>query len=96
MPIKSSTPIVGLVNTLANILGTPVMDGTGITGSYDFTLDPMQYAVDTTNSPVPNAANNWGDLVIRAVNEQLGFRLEKRKASLEITAIDHADRPTEN
>jgi uncharacterized protein (TIGR03435 family) len=92
-----NTPIIGLVNTLANILHTPVVDGTGITGSFNFTLDPSQFAVtDANGTPVPNAANNFGDLVVTAVTEQLGFNLEKRKASLEITVIDHAEKPTEN
>ena len=35
---------MGLVNTLSNILHTPVVDQTGITGFFDFTLDPMQLA----------------------------------------------------
>jgi len=92
-----NTPIIGLVNTLANILHTQVVDGTGITGSFDFTLDPIQFATtDASGSSVPNAANNFGDLVVTAVREQLGFTLEKRKGSLEITIIDHAEKPTEN
>jgi len=41
-------------------------------------------------------ANNFGDLVVTAVRDQLGFNLEKRKGSLEITVIDHAEKPTEN
>lgn len=35
-------PLTGLVNTLANILHTLVVDGTGLTGPYDFTLDPAR------------------------------------------------------
>jgi uncharacterized protein (TIGR03435 family) len=42
------------------------------------------------------SADSYADLVLRAVQEQLGFRLEKRKAPLEITVIDHAERPTAN
>lgn len=85
-------PIVGLVNTLANILHTPVVDGTGIRGSFDFTLDPMQYA-DTSQPLTPGT---WPDLVLTAVRDELGFKLEKQKASLEITIIDHAEKPTGN
>jgi uncharacterized protein (TIGR03435 family) len=65
--------------------------------SFDFTLDPIQFATaDSNGTPVHNAANNFGDLVVTALSEQLGFNLEKRKAALEITVIDHAEKPTDN
>jgi uncharacterized protein (TIGR03435 family) len=86
-------PVVGLVNTLANILHEPVVDGTGITGFFDFTLDPLQFA--STNGQ-PKNADDFAALVLTAVQEQLGLKLEKRKAPLEITVIDHAERPSEN
>ncbi len=35
----SGQTMVGLVNMLANQLGRPVIDNTGLTGKYDFTLD---------------------------------------------------------
>ncbi len=90
-------PIVGLVNTLANILREPVVDGTGIVGFFDFTLDPMKFATTGgAGNPAPSVAERYADLVLTAVREQLGFKLEKRKAPLEITVIDHAERPGEN
>ncbi len=85
-------PVVALVNTLANILHEPVVDGTGITGVFDFALDPMQFAA-TDDPKVPN---NVAELVLTAVQEQLGLKLEKRKAPLEITVVDHAEKPSDN
>jgi uncharacterized protein (TIGR03435 family) len=85
-------PLTGLVNTLANILHTPVVDGTGITGAFDFTLDPLQLS----DPAQPVTPDGWPDLVLAAVREQLGFKLEKQKAALEITVIDHAEQPTDN
>ncbi len=87
-------PIVGLVNTLSNILHTPVVDQTGITGFFDFTLDPMQFM--TPPSPDNPVRPDFSELVLTAVQEQLGFKLEKKKAPLEFTIIDHAEKPTEN
>jgi uncharacterized protein (TIGR03435 family) len=85
-------PVLGLVNTLANILREPVVDGTGITGLFDFTLDPLQFAATDD----PRTPNNVSELVLAAVREQLGFILEKRKAPLEITIVDHAEKPGDN
>jgi uncharacterized protein (TIGR03435 family) len=90
-------PIVALVNTLSNILHEPVIDATGISGFFDFTLDPMQLAAPAGSaSAQPIVRESYADLTITAVTEQLGFRLERRRAPLEITVIDHAERPTEN
>jgi uncharacterized protein (TIGR03435 family) len=88
----TNIPVVGLVNTLANILHAPVVDQTGIKGFFDFTLDPL--ALSDPKQPVTPDA--WPDLVLAAVREQLGFKLEKRKEPLEITIIDHAEQPSEN
>jgi uncharacterized protein (TIGR03435 family) len=85
-------PVVGLVNTMANILHTPVVDRTGISGYYDFTLDPNNYAAD----PAELANENFGSLFTAAVRDQLGLVLEKQRDTLTITIIDHAERPREN
>jgi len=86
-------PVVALVNTLANILHEPVVDSTGIDGVFDFTLDPMQFATNSGDGRPPDA---FPDLVLTAIREQLGFRRERRTAPLEITIIDHAEKPGDN
>jgi uncharacterized protein (TIGR03435 family) len=89
-------PMSGLVNTLANILHTPVVDGTGMTGFFDFTLDPMQFATTGTPGGVQAASPEiFADLILTAVRE-LGFKLEKQRAPLDITVIDRAEPPTDN
>lgn len=88
-------PIQGLVNTMSNILQTPVIDRTGLAGYYDFTLDPSQFsAADSADGPTRK--DDFGQLFTAAVEKQLGFRLEKQKAPLEITVIDRAEKPAEN
>jgi uncharacterized protein (TIGR03435 family) len=85
-------PLSGLVNTLSNILHTPVMDGTGLMGPFDFSLDPLEFS----DHAQPVTSDSWPDLVVTAVRQQLGFKLEKQKAPLEITVIDRAQQPTDN
>jgi len=86
--------VVGLANTLSNILHTPLVDQTGITGSFDFTLDPIQFAAPP--SPDNPVRPDFNGLVLTAVQELLGFKLEKKKAPLEFTIIDRAEKPSEN
>jgi uncharacterized protein (TIGR03435 family) len=85
-------PLSGLVNTLSNILHTPVIDGTGMKGLFDFSIDPLEFS----DHAQPVTSDSWPDLVLTAVRQQLGFKLEKQKAPLEITFIDRAEQPTGN
>jgi uncharacterized protein (TIGR03435 family) len=75
--------LAGLVNYLANILDSPVQDETGLSGSYDFSLE----AVTATGEVVSP---------FTAVQEQLGLKLEATKGQMEVLVIDHAERPTPN
>jgi uncharacterized protein (TIGR03435 family) len=93
--IAQHMPISGLVSLTSNILHTPVIDGTGIKGYYDFSLDPARFA-GTGPDAAPLNVTNYADLFEAALREELGFKLERRKAPLEITVIDSASRPTEN
>jgi uncharacterized protein (TIGR03435 family) len=96
--IFSRTSVVTLVNTLANLLQTPFVDGTNIAGFFDFTLDPARFVVPP-NPALSNGLDNFGrraQPVVDAVQEQLGLKLERRKAQLDITVIDHAEKPDAN
>ena len=87
-----------LVVMLGNQLGRPVLDTTGLTGLYDFSLD---FALP----PLPGAPAGQGDTaagepmpnLTDAVQRELGLRLVSAKAQLEVIVIDKIDKvPTEN
>jgi uncharacterized protein (TIGR03435 family) len=63
--------------------GRPVIDATGLTGSFDFEL---------TWTPDSAAAPNVGASLFTAVQEQLGLRLEPRQAPMNVLVIESADR----
>ena len=76
-----------------------VVDGTGLKGSYDFTLsfssaDKILPTVgDGPNSSEPNGALS----VFDAVSRQLGLKMEKTKHPYPVLVIDHIEEtPTEN
>jgi uncharacterized protein (TIGR03435 family) len=75
------SPILGLANALSNLLQSPVVDGTGLSGSYDFTLS---WDGDDILSAVPDAM------------ERLGLKLEMKKVPAEVLVIDSVERPSEN
>jgi uncharacterized protein (TIGR03435 family) len=84
-------PIATLAVVLSNKAGRPVVDKTGLTGTYDIKLEMVQPgppAEDGTQDSVPS--------IFTMVQEQLGLKLESAKGSVETLVIDHVERPAEN
>jgi bla regulator protein BlaR1 len=77
-------------------LGRPVVDETGLTGNFDFTLE----WTPEPNSPAPAAPVAQSDLLetsfLEALKEQLGLKLRSTKAPMAVLIIDHIERPSEN
>jgi uncharacterized protein (TIGR03435 family) len=88
---------------LANQVDRPILDGTALTGRYDFTLE---FAPEMRNMPgMPMMAGPGGSVpegesapsLFTAVQEQLGLKLEPRKAALDLIVVDRLEKtPTEN
>jgi len=73
-------------------LGKPVVDGTGLSGTYDFYLDFLP--PPRPESTLPTDAE--GPEFTRAVKSQLGLRLIAGKATLPFVEIEHIERSGEN
>ena len=82
-------PLTRLADMLSTRVGKPVLDQTGLTGLYDFTLyfSPEGTPLDTAIDP---------DIFV-ALQEQLGLKLEATKGSIDMVIVDRADKiPEEN
>jgi uncharacterized protein (TIGR03435 family) len=75
-----------LVEILSQASGKVILDETGLSGQYDFTLEWVQ---DVT-------AQGEGVGLGTALKEQLGLALVETKRPIEIIVIDRFTRPTEN
>ena len=76
-------------------LGRPVIDGTGLSGRFDFTLEWMP----ETAVPAPEAVTSPdGDKpsFFEALREQLGLKLESSRDQVRTLVIDHLESPSEN
>lgn len=82
------------------ILDKPVSDKTGLTGTFDFTLnwtpDESQFAGMSIRVPPPVDNPNAPPELFTAIQEQLGLKLEPQKIPSEVLVIDHVERPSEN
>jgi uncharacterized protein (TIGR03435 family) len=82
------------------VLDRPVVDKTGISGRYDFTLvwtpDPSQFASIGLSAPQPKDNAEAPPELFTAIQEQLGLKFESTKAPAEVFVIDRVEKPSEN
>ena len=86
------TTMEGLADMIGLVQGRPVLDKTGLTGTWDIKLfSTPEYKMN--RGPEPNS----GELsILTAVQQQLGLRLEPQKGSVEVLVVDHVEKPSEN
>ena len=76
-----------------------VTDGTGLKGSYDFTLSfsSTDRLLPTTGEAANSSDPNGALSIFDAVSRQLGLKLEKTRRPYPVLVIDHIEQtPTEN
>lgn len=74
------------VEILSRFAGSLVIDDSGLSGEYDFTLEWIQD---------PNA-EVVGPSLFTALQEQLGLKLEATRKPVPTIVVDHIERPSEN
>jgi uncharacterized protein (TIGR03435 family) len=100
-----------LQSVAAGYINTPVLDGTGMQGRWDFTLSFSSIGLTTggrigNGGPPPGASPtgastttdpNGALSLFDAVSKQLGLKLEKQTRPVPVLVIDHIEeKPTEN
>jgi uncharacterized protein (TIGR03435 family) len=104
MEIPKAT-MARLANILTSMVDRPVVDRTGLTGTYEIGFDvPSQDVRRAVMMPmpgkIPRAApppeDPTGGSIFQSV-QSLGLRLEKDKAAIETIVVEHIEKtPTEN
>jgi uncharacterized protein (TIGR03435 family) len=92
-----------IANMMVNQLNAPVTDATGLTGKYDVNMfwDASGFSNGVLRGAragaEPVASDLDGPTVFTALQDQLGLRLQSKKASIEALVIDHLEKvPTGN
>ena len=83
----------------SSVLDRPVIDETGLTGRYDFTLkwtpDESQFSRVDERIPPPTDPDAAPPL-FTAMQEQLGLKFESTKAPADVIVIDRMEKPSSN
>jgi uncharacterized protein (TIGR03435 family) len=82
-------------NGLSNEVGRSVVDRTGLTGNWDFELTYTRERArrpdvgDEAAAPRPD-----GPSIFRALQEQLGLKLDSTEGPVRVLVIDRIEQPT--
>jgi uncharacterized protein (TIGR03435 family) len=73
-------------------LDRPVVDRTGLTGNFDFTIE------FSPEDPTPKDAplDTTGTTPLEALRDQLGLKLESTSGPIDTLIIDHIEEPSPN
>jgi uncharacterized protein (TIGR03435 family) len=85
-------------NTWGTGVDRPVIDRTGLSGSFDFAIEFTPESFEWTNSPqFPGfQADPTGPMFPQALQDQLGFKLEPTTGPVAVLVIDHVEQPLAN
>ena len=86
--VGSNSPMRAVTGPLSSMVEAPVIDKTGLTGIYNYTL---QFGRDWSERD----PDSWPS-IFTAVEEQLGLKLEAAHETMPNLVVDHITKPTEN
>jgi bla regulator protein BlaR1 len=89
---KTQHSIDELVEALSRGLDRPIVDKTGLSGEFEYTLDWVPLGQAQREDPDGFAMGALSS----AVQEHLGLKLESAKDQVEMLVIDHVEKPSEN
>ena len=90
--IGHGASVTDIADALAGQLGRPVIDKTGLLGSYDFTL---AYRGISANDPRADGDDSILPLE-KAIHEFMGLKLAPARGSVKVLVIDHIESPDKN
>jgi len=90
--------IAGLLDGVGTILGDmgqrTLVDQTDLTGRFDLNIEFLPERIGSPS--FSTEADSFGPSVTAALKSQLGLRLVKQTAPVNIYVVDHIERPSEN
>jgi|SRR5665213_306680 len=81
------------------VLNRPVVDATGISGKFDLSVTFLPDESEFNGHPPPTGPvedNDVAPSLLNAIREQLGLKLEAKKALVNALIVEHVEKPSEN
>jgi uncharacterized protein (TIGR03435 family) len=87
-----NVPMDAILEQFTGALDRPVVDQTGLSGTFDFFLE---FTPDEPASP-DFKPDPTGPTFVEAVRDQLGLKLEPQVAPVDVFVVDHVEHPSPN
>jgi uncharacterized protein (TIGR03435 family) len=85
-----------MTDFLSRAVRFPMVDETGLTGRFNYTLDISAYVTEEMRKSQGPPAEATG-IIAQAIQTQLGLKVTSKKMPVEIIVVDHAEKtPVEN
>ena len=84
-----------LAGTLSMVLDRPVIDLTGVKGTFDVHLQWTPDPGEVGGSDITSIGESSGS-IFTVLKERLGLKLQRANGPVEVLVIDHVERPTAN
>jgi uncharacterized protein (TIGR03435 family) len=91
-----NAPLENLTEALSWLLGKPVLDRTGLEGSFDYKLDWTPDEVQLQSQEAPPQADGTSPSLAGALLQQMGLRITSERAPVETLVVERAEKPTAN
>lgn len=83
--LSDRTPLTSLIARIQPFMDRPLVDATGLVGSFEWSVS---FATNPNSTTAPS--------IYSALPEQLGIRAERRTAPFDVVVIDSVEMPTPN
>ena len=86
------TTMAQLSDFISDAMRSPVVDRTGLSARYDFSIDLTPYLAAAPEQQQPDIPA----MVASALRDELGLKLTSQRAPVEFLVIDHLEKPSPN
>lgn len=93
VPVSIISKYLPLTTQWGTGLDRPVIDKTGLSGNFDFSIEFTREVDPDARGQQPNQN---GPTFIEALRDQLGLKLESQTGSASVVVIDHIEEPSPN
>lgn len=92
----ANAPLDYLTEALNVLLGKPVLDRTGLTGTFDYKLEWAPDEVQVQSQEAPAQTDGSMPSLSAALQQQLGLKLVAQRAPVETIVVERAEKPAAN
>jgi len=91
-----NSPLENLTEALTWLLGRPVLDRTGLQGSFDYKLDWSPDDLQLQSQEAPAQFDGNAPSLGTALQQQMGLKLVQQRGPVDLIAVEHAEKPSAN